>query len=545
MKGLSVVFLLCCAFVGFGQKTDFSHQDTLRGSITKERAWWDLMHYDLQVTINPEAQTLKGSNKVTFEVLKPEKIMQIDLQPPLQITSVLHGKNALSVRKQGNAHFIEFKDEFEVGTLGEITIFYEGTPQVSRMPPWSGGVTWAKDQNGNDLAVTTCQGDGASLWWPCKDHMYDEPDNGMRISFTVPEHLMAVANGRLKKTIQNDNKTKTFVWEVVNPINNYGVNFNVGDYVHFSEKYKGEKGWLDCDYFVLSYNLDKAKKQFRQVPMMLEAFEHWFGPYPFYEDGFKLVEVPYPGMEHQSSVTYGNGYRNGYGGRDYSGTGIGMKFDFIIIHESGHEWFANNITYKDIADMWVHEGFTSYSESLYVDYHLGRESAGKYVIGSRRNIRNDRPIIGVYDVNYAGSGDMYSKGANMLHTIRQIIDDDEQWREILRGLNKAFYHKTVTTKEIEDYINERVVNCELQPVFDQYLRDTRIPVLAYSFRQGKLIYRWENVIDGFNMPVKIRFDKKAYLIHPTIDSQEMELPANFKKMEVDPNFYIEFKETEN
>ncbi len=543
MKGLSILFLMLFATLAYSQKTEFTRQDTLRGSITKERAWWDLKHYDLKVTINPEEKTLKGSNTLTFKVLKNQKVMQIDLQEPMRITSVLKGKESLKVRKEGNAHFITFGNNLKVGSTEEITIYYEGTPVVSKMPPWSGGVTWAKDDNGNDWAVTTCQGDGASLWWPCKDHMYDEPDEGMLISLTVPEHLTGVANGRLAKTIQNDDKTKTFIWKVANPINNYGVNFNVGDYIHFSEKYKGLNGALDCDYYVLAYNLDKAKKQFQQVPMMLEAFEYWFGPYPFYEDGYKLVEVPYPGMEHQSSVTYGNGYENGYGGRDVSGTGIGFKFDFIIIHESGHEWFANNITYKDIADMWVHEGFTAYSESLYVDYHLGTQSANTYVIGTRDNIRNDRPIIGQYDVNYAGSGDMYSKGSNMLHTLRQVVNNDNLWAGILRGLNEEFYHATVTTKDIEDYMDRMVPDYNLSPIFDQYLRDTRVPLFVYSFSNGKFLYRWEDVVDGFNMPVKFRFDKEEYWLKPTTEWQSMDYPVNFTKCELDPNFYVKTTET--
>ena len=257
--------------------------------------------------------------------------------------------------------------------------------------------------------ASTCQGDGASLWWPCKDHMYDEPDS-MLISVNVPDNLMDVSNGRLRSVVRHENKTATYNWFVANPINNYGVNINIGDYVHFSEIFNGEKGALDCDYYVLRENLEKAKEQFKQAPMMLAAFEHWFGPYPFYEDGYKLVEAPYLGMEHQSSVTYGNGFENGYRGTDLSSTGWGLKFDFIIIHESGHEWFANSITYEDIADMWVHESFTNYSENLYVEYYYGKKAGADYVLGSRKNIRNDRPVTGTYNVNSRGSGDMYVQG---------------------------------------------------------------------------------------------------------------------------------------
>jgi aminopeptidase N len=299
--------------------------------------------------------------------------------------------------------------------------------------------------------------------------MYDEPDS-MLISVNVPDNLMDVSNGRLRSVEIKANKTKTYNWFVSNPISNYGVNINIGDYVHFSEVFKGEKGDLDCDYYVLKDNLEKAKEQFRQVPMMLKAFEHWFGPYPFYEDSYKLVEAPYLGMEHQSSVTYGNGFKNGYLGTDLSRTGWGLKFDFIIVHESGHEWFANSITYKDIADMWVHESFTNYSENLYVEYYYGKEAGSEYVIGSRRNIKNDRPVVGIYDVNYEGSGDMYYKGGNMLHTLRQIINDDEKWRGILRGMNGDFYHQVVTGEQIENYLSEKT-GLNLTSIFDQYLRD--------------------------------------------------------------------------
>lgn len=364
--------------------------------------------------------------------------------------------------------------------------------------------------------------------------MYDEPDNGMIISATCPENLTAVANGRLKSTKQNGDGTKTFLWEVVNPINNYGVNINIGDYAHFSEKYDGEKGVLDCDYYVLSYNLEKAKEQFKQGAMTIEAFEHWFGPYPFYEDSYKLVEVPYLGMEHQSSVTYGNGFQNGYRGRAM--TPGGMKFDYIIIHESGHEWFANNITFKDMADMWIHESFTCYSENLYVEYHFGKELGTQYVIGQRRRIANKEKLIGPYDVNVSGS-EVYNKGANMLHTLRQITDDDEKWRSILRGLNKEFYHQTVTTKQIEDYISEQM-GVDLVPFFNQYLRDARLPNLEYTIKDNELAYQWTNCIGEFTMPIKIIIDGESTWITPTTESQKLTHATTISSVEVDTNFYV-------
>jgi aminopeptidase N len=366
--------------------------------------------------------------------------------------------------------------------------------------------------------------------------MYDEAES-MLISVNVPKGLMDISNGRLISTKQLKDNTTSYTWQVTNPINNYGVNINIGDYVAFSEKYKGEKGDLDCQYYVLRNNLAKAKKQFQDVPKMLKAFEHWFGPYPFYEDSYKLVEVPYLGMEHQSSVTYGNGYKNGYRGRDLSVTGWGLKFDFIIIHESGHEWFANNITYKDIADMWIHESFTNYSESLFVEYYYGKEAGAAYVRGTRKNIRNDQPIIGQYDVNNEGSGDMYYKGGNMLHTIRQIINNDEKWRQILRGLNSTFYHQTVTTQQIENYISEQA-GIDLTPVFNQYLRDTRVPTLEYYFTEKQLSYRWINCVDGFTMPVQVDLNGESLRIQPTKEWKVITVSNVNSKLTIDANYYV-------
>jgi aminopeptidase N len=384
----------------------FTRQDSLRGSITPERAWWDLTYYHLDIKVNPFDSTIYGTNTVAYRVLEPSGIMQIDLQPPLEISGVLQGGASLKYTREGNVWWIEMPSNIEPGRIYSLVISYGGRPEIAARPPWDGGITWQKDKNGLPFAASSCQGDGASLWWPCKDHMYDEPDS-MLISVTVPSNLMDVSNGRLRSVVRNRrDRTTTYNWFVANPINNYGVNINIGDYVHFSEVFRGEKGDLDCNYYVLRDNLEKAQVHFRQASLMLEAFEHWFGPYPFYEDGYKLVEAPYLGMEHQSSVTYGNGYQNGYLGNDQSGSGWGDKFDFIIIHESGHEWFANSITYEDIADMWIHESFINYSENLYVEYHYGKAAGAEYALGTRRNIRNDRPVTGIYIVTFSGSGDM-------------------------------------------------------------------------------------------------------------------------------------------
>ncbi|MER2999513.1 M1 family metallopeptidase [Pontibacter populi] len=532
-----VCLILLCSFNVLAQKTTFTRQDTLRGSVTPERAWWDLTYYHLSVQVDPADSTIKGSNTIHYKVLKPEQVMQIDMQKPMAIEKITQDGKQLTFKRDGNAYFVSLPSKQQPGTVNMLDVYFGGKPTVSTNPPWTGGITWKKDKNGNPFVANSNQGDGASMWWPCKDHMYDEPDS-MLISVRVPDHLMDVSNGRLRNVEQHNDKTKTFHWFVSNPINNYGVNISIADYAHFSEKYQGEKGQLDCNYYVLKENLEKAKEQFKDVPRMLQALEHWFGPYPFYEDGYKLVEVPYLGMEHQSAVTYGNGYQNGYRGRDLSGSGWGLKFDFIIIHESGHEWFANNITNKDAADMWIHESFTNYSENLFLDYLYGKEASSAYVIGTRANIKNDRPIIGVYGVNRSGSGDMYYKGGNMLHTLRQIVNNDEKWRGILRGLNKEFYHQTVTTKQIEDYLSKHAGR-ELKPVFDQYLRDVRIPKLEYQIKGNKLNYRWINVVPAFNMPVKVFVNGREKWLEPTSNWKVVNGLQKNATVIVDPNFYIE------
>ena len=540
MKRIVLAFILitCCFSQVFSQNRSFTRQDTLRGSITEERKWWDLTYYHLDISVNPADSTIKGKNSVMYKVLEKNKVMQIDLQPPLILNKAFQNGKALNIRHEGNAHFIQLVAKQIPGSINEIELQYGGRPKVARRPPWDGGITWKKDKNNRPFIASSCQGIGASIWWPCKDHMYDEPDS-MLMSITVPEDLVDVSNGRLRKVEAHDNRTKTYHWFVSNPINNYGVNINIADYAHFSEKYQGEKGELDCDYYVLKYNLDKAKIHFKQVKLMLEAFEHWFGPYPFYEDGYKLVEAPYLGMEHQSSITYGNGYQNGYLGNDQSRSGWGKKFDFIIIHESGHEWFANSITYKDVADMWIHESFINYSESLFVDYHYGKKAGNEYAVGTRMNIRNDRPIIGLYNVNNSGSGDMYSKGGNMLHTLRQIINNDEKWRDILRGLNHEFYHQTVTTRQIENYISDKAGR-NLSPFFDQYLRDYRIPVFEYSVKENELLFRWSNCVRQFDMPIKVYMSGKEKWLYPTSRWSAVKIELKNSVLTTDPDFYVAY-----
>lgn len=522
----------------FSSAQAVTQQDILRGSITPERVWWDLTHYHLNIKIDPKTKSIAGTNTMKYVVLSKQKLLQIELQAPLILNKVTQNGHTLAVTQKGYSYFINSLPNAEIGKEYEIVMHFSGIPQEAIRAPWDGGITWSKDSNGLDFIASSCQGLGASIWWPNKDHAYDEPNNGVLISVEVPEHLFNVSNGRLINIEHNIKaKTKTFHWKVTHPINNYGVNINIGDYVNFNEVHQGENGLLDMNYYVLRENLTKAKHQFKEAKRTIEAFEYWFGPYPFYEDSYKLVEAPYLGMEHQSSVTYGNKYQNGYLGKDRSQTGVGLLFDFIIVHETGHEWFANNITHVDIADMWIHESFTSYSENLFIEYHFGQEKAFEYIRGQRMNIKNSHPIIGVYNVHQEGSSDMYDKGANMLHTIRQIVNNDTKWRNVLRGLNKTFFHKTVTTQQVELYINQQAGH-DFSKVFDQYLRDVRVPTFEFFVRNNTLKIKWSNVVNDFSMPLKIFINNKAQWVTPTTQWTEVEITETNPIITIDPNFYV-------
>jgi aminopeptidase N len=509
------------------QRTDkYAKADTLRGTITPERAWWDVTRYDIAVQPDYLAKTIKGSNAISYKVVQANgQRMQIDLKDPLMIDSVIAGNGKkLGYKKEGTVWYIDVPQQ-NTGSSNTITIFYTGKVHEAIRAPWDGGWTFTKDSLGRPWMTVTCQGLGASIWYPCKDHQSDEPDKGASLTMRVPDSLMAIGNGRLKKTTTHGDGTKSYQWEVVNPINNYNIIPYIGKYVNFKETYKGEKGNLDINYWVLDYNESKAKPYLsKEVNNMLKAFEHWFGPYPFYEDGYQLIDVPHTGMEHQSAVAYGNWYQPGYRKRDGSGTGWGLKWDFIVIHESGHEWFGNNITSKDLADMWVHEGFTNYSETLFVDYIFGEQAGNEYNVGIRRGIRNDKPIIPDYGVNAQGSGDMYPKGGNMLQAIRHSINNDALFRQILRGLNKDFYHKTVTSQEVENYISAKA-GFNYNKVFDQYLRNTSIPKLEFELKGNTLRYRYTNCVKGFNLPLSLKADQISIKLLPTDEWKTIELTA--------------------
>ena len=534
-----------CTAQPLSQKGTFTHQDTLRGSIGPEREWWDVLHYDIHVTPDYEAKSITGETTIQYKVIKDKysDYLQIDLQQPLKIDTIYYdGKLYINYPRkpyynEGNVWHVPLP-KAPKNSVHSISIIYHGNPRIAKNPPWDGGWIFTKDGEGRPWMTVACQGLGASVWYPCKDHQSDEPDNGASLSITADSSLVAVGNGRLKEKRSNGGTT-TWTWEVKDPINNYNIIPYIGKYVTWHEDYNGEKGKLDCDYWVLDYDLGKAKKQFTQVDSMLKCFEYWMGPYPFYEDGYKLVETPHLGMEHQSAVAYGNKFQNGYLGRDLSGSGWGSNWDYIIIHESGHEWFANNITSNDIADMWIHEGITDYSETLFVDCQYGNEAGNAYSQGLRRTIKNDKPIIGSYGVNQEGSGDMYNKGNNIMHMVRQIIDNDSVFRNILRGLNETFYHKTVDSKDVENYIIKRSGK-DLSKLFDQYLRTTQIPILEYKIQGEKLSYRWTNCINGFNMTVKLA--NSDQWISPGTDWKETALTGAMKNnFQVDNNFYIVVK----
>ncbi len=502
-------------------KPQFTKADTLRGSITPERAWWNLQHYDIQVRPNLVDKTIEGSVKIQFKIIKQGKRMQIDLQQPLMIDSVFYiGKKrqALNFTRQANVAMINMPLGIKANTEGLVQIYYHGVPREAIRAPWDGGISWTKDELGNPFVATSCQGLGASVWWPCKDHQYDEPEKGVTISVRVPDSLMNVSNGRLINTIQHGDATKTWVWQVKEPINNYSVSMNIGKYIHLKDEFEGEAGKLSLNYYVLPQNKEGAERQFAQVKPMLKCFEYWFGKYPFYQDGFKLVEVPYLGMEHQSNVAYGNKYMNGYLGRDLSGTGWGLKWDFIIVHESGHEWFGNNITSKDIADMWIHEGFTNYSETLFTEWLSGKEAGSAYNKGARKNILNDKPILGTYNVHNTGSGDMYPKASAMLHSIRMSMNNDEKFRQMLRHLNKKFYHQIVTTPMIEKEIS-LYAGYSVKGIFTQYLTTTQIPSFDYiSSMDGKTLkYRYSNAVNDFYLPLQIKVGKEILVLKPKVN----------------------------
>lgn len=531
----------------------FTRADSLRGSIGPERAWWNVVGYDVWVRPDFSERSIEGRTQIAFDAVAAGQRMQIDLQQPLVVDSILtdvadfkDGAIAVSYtsipfNREENFIWVDLPQAMKPGEAATITIHYHGKPRAARNPPWDGGWIWKTDALGNPWMSVACQGLGASAWYPCKDHQSDEPEYGANLRITVPDTLQAIGNGRLRSTMKNSDGTSTWHWQVKSPINSYNLVPYIGKYAHFREVYDGVDGPLDCDYWVLADNEELAREQFKQVPQMLRCFEEWLGPYPLYADGYKLVESPHLGMEHQSAIAYGNGFRNGYLGSDLSGTGHGLQWDYIIIHESGHEWFGNSITTSDIADMWVHEGFTDYTETIFTECQQGKAAAEDYLTGLRRNIRNDKPITGHYGVNEEGSVDMYYKGANLIHMIRHIVGDST-FKAMLLEMNRRFHHSIVTGAQVEEFMinfNERTRSLLNKSIFDQYLRTTQIPVLEWGRYKRWNYLRWSNCVEGFEMPVRIDCSSPLPLLRLR-DSWQGDPCDRIKgaAIEVDRNWYI-------
>ncbi len=544
-KSIFLGMLLCAASYSaeaqlMKAKELYSKADSLRGELTALRTCYDIQYYHLDVKVDIDNKFISGSNLFKFEAVDRFNKLQFDLFDNLSVDKVEYKGKSLPFTREYNAVFVDFPEYIEKGKVDSFTVHYSGNPIQATRAPWDGGFDWKKDSNGKPWVATACQGLGASVWWPNKDHQSDEVKS-MLISVAVPNGVMNVSNGRLVKTEKLKNGYTKYHWKVENPINNYNVALNIGDYTHFKETYAGEKGPLSVDYYVLKENAGKIDHLKKNANETLKAFEHWFGPYPFYEDGYKLVETAHLGMEHQSAVAYGNKYQNGYLGRDGSRTGWGLKWDFIVVHESGHEWFGNNITSNDLADMWIHESFTNYSEALFIDFFYGKEASQAYVNGNRRGIQNDSPIQGPYNVNKEGSGDMYNKGGVLHNMIRTMIDDDDKWRNILRRLNKEFYHQTVDYGDIVNYMSKES-GIKLDKTFEQFVQTKSIPTLeVIENSPGVFMIRWISEVKDFQMPVHI-FDKdgKRLRIDPTDKFKVMKLDGltkdNFK---VDTyNYYI-------
>ena len=509
-----------------------SNQETIPGNMAPEIVWWNVLHYAIDLTPDYKTRSIKGNNRIEFRTLQSGKVMQIDLQQPMVITKIVWLNKQLLFLRKGNAYYVNFPRTLNKNQTETLTVYFEGTPAIAKNPPFDNGWIWKEDKKGRPWISVACEGSGASIWLPCKDVLYDEPDNGISFRITIPDTLVAIANGRLIKKIDNPNRTTTYHWTVVNTINNYNIIPYIGKYVTWHHEYSGRKGKLDCDFWVLDYHLQKAKNHFQQVDTMLQCFEYWLGPYPFYEDSYKLVEAPMPGMEHQSAIAYGNEFENGYAGKNLSGTIWGLQWDFILVHESGHEWFGNSITAGNDGDSWIHEGFTKYLETLYTAYVFGNEAGNDYAIGTWKRIKNDAPILGT------NTTDKYYKGSAMLHMIRQITGDS-LFRGFLTGLNKAFYHCTVTTNQILEFLN-LYTKMNFTKIFDQYLQTIKIPRLDYLFKGNTFMYRWSNCVDGFSMPISISLDGlKFQFVTPTNQWQSLPfLSAKRNDFRIDRNFYI-------
>ena len=493
---------------------------------------WDLLHYSIEVTPDYNNKSIKGTNAIRFKALQTGKVIRINLIEPMYITAVISKNEQLHYKRLSNHEYdIVFINPIYKSDTATVTVHFEGIPKASLNPPFDGGGwIWAKDTLGRPWMSIACEGPGAAIWLPCKNALYDEPDNGVTMKLTVPDTLIGVSNGRLISRSQENDNTSSYTWNVVNPINHYNITVYIGKYVTWHIDYNGKKGKLDTDFWVLDYNLDKAKLHFRQADTLLQCFEEWLGPFPFYEDGYKVVEAPMPGMEHQSAIAYGNGFANGYRRGNLSGTKWGEFWDFILVHESGHEWFGNSLT----GESWIHEGFTKYLETIYTSHFYGVEAGNDYAIGINKRIKNNKPVI------EGNTSDYYNKASAMLHMIRQITGDTV-FKKMLQALNNTFYHSIVNTGQILQVMN-KIANRDFTKIFDQYLNTIDIPVLEYTIENKTLRYRWTGCVDGFNMPLKISTgSNRNSFIYPETEWKTLKIIEDNADLTVDRNFYIKVR----
>ncbi len=552
MKFLNILFFIIFSQVSYAQLLDgnngnFNKGDTLRGALSPERNCFDVSYYDLNLDINFEDQSISGYNDIQYTVLNDFNRLQLDLFLNMEIDSIVYDGAILSYERSYNAIFVEFNKVQKKGEQGLVRVYYHGNPIIGENPPWDGGFTWQKDKEGNPWLGVSCEGIGASLWWPNKDHLSDEPDS-MRVTCEIPSALMFVGNGLKESvTIDSANLRKVVSWKVSYPINNYNVSLNIGNYVNFQDTYKAEDGEeLILDYWVMPYNLEKAKAQFQQVSPMLGCYETYFGKFPFWKDNYKLVETPYLGMEHQTAIAYGNNYKTGYNGYDFSR--IGLDFDYIIIHETGHEYWGNLISAQDIADMWIHEGFCTYSEALYVECMYDYQKGQDYVNAKKPSIGNKHPMAGIYDVNVEGDGDMYNKGMLFLNTLRHVVNDDKLWFDLLMEMTtEKFAYQTVNANDVMFYFNKKT-GLNLTPIFMQYVFFKDIPSLYYNLEKKKgkkytLKYKWQTDVADFGMPIELKIGNEVVRLDASNDLQVYDfVNKNKTKFSLEQNkFYIKVK----
>lgn len=538
MKRNYILLLFVVFFSSLTNAQLFNASDAQLGALSADRQWWKVLHYDLSIKVNPTDKQISGSNIIRFKVIKkPTANLQIDLQLPMHIDSIrAYGKTYFPLREEPSYFFKNPWIKAHIGQIFEFTVYFHGRPQEAVNPPWKGGFIWKYDDYKHPWISVASQGIGASIWWPCKDHQSEKPDEGMDIYITAPADLQAISNGKLKKISLEKNRWKRWHWQVKAPISAYNVALYIGKYAHKKSYFRGKKGKLSLDFYFLKKNLSRALPLFEDTESMLRCFERWMGPYPFYQDGYKWIEAPFLGMEHQSAIAYGNNYQRGYAGEDRSGTGEGLSFDFILIHESAHEWFGNSVTASDLAYNWIHEGLATYAEALYLECSIGKRSSEIYLLGKQHLISNNRPLIARQGFREEGSGDIYDKGAALIHMIRLWLGDDEKFRELLHCISEHFYQRVVSSQEFENYL-ERQTGLTLAPFFDQYLRDVRIPQFTYQIKDGRLYYRWEKVTKGFAMPLDIKAG--VYKIRLVPDEYLQSIPWNHKgNIEVSSDFYV-------